>query len=157
MGIYIVGNIAYGLWVISYGSIADSFTIMVATHSASLLHLLGMEVIVLPSSILPNAALMLKGEIVVNVYEGCNAINVSILFIAFLFAYKGAFTRTLIFSITGLISIYVFNLFRVGGLFLVSLYFPSQLYLMHKFVFTGVIYGFVFFLWIVWVKKYNDK
>ena len=36
---------------------------------------------------------------------------------------------------------------------MVAKHFPDQLYLMHKFVFTGVIYGFVFFLWFLWVKK----
>ena len=157
LGIYILGNVVYGLWVVSYGSIADPLTVLVANHSASLLHLLGLEVSVLPSSLLPNASLMLNDKVVVNVYEGCNAINVSILFVAFLFAYKGSLKRTLSFSMVGLISIYLFNLLRVGGLFLVALHFPNQLYLMHKFIFTGVIYGFVFLLWFVWVNKVNDK
>ncbi len=130
---------------------------MVANHAAALLHIMGLEAAVLPSTILPNASLMLDGNVVVNVYEGCNAINVSILFIAFLFAYKGSFTRTLMFSIIGLISIYLFNLLRVSGLFLVALYFPDHLYLMHKFVFTGVMYAFVFGLWFIWVTKLNHK
>ncbi len=130
---------------------------MVANHSAQLLNLLGLHVLVLPSTIVPNASLMLDGSVVVNVYEGCNAINVSILFIAFLFAYKGSFKKTFVFSVVGLISIYLFNLLRVGGLFLVALYFPNHLYLMHKFVFTGIIYAFVFGLWFIWVSKVNHK
>lgn len=145
----------YGFWVVSYGSIADPFTILVAEHTAYLLYLIGFEASVMPSVILPNASLVLNGDIVVNVYEGCNAINVSILFVAFLFAYKNSFKATIGFAIIGLISIYIFNLFRVGGLFLVALYFPDSLYLMHKFVFTGVIYAFVFGLWFIWVTKFN--
>lgn len=145
----------YGFWVVSYGSIADPFTILVAEHTANLLYVIGFEAIVMPSVILPNASLVLNGDIVVNVYEGCNAINVSILFVAFLFAYKGSFKKTFIFSLIGLVSIYIFNLFRVGGLFLVALYFPNHLYLMHKFVFTGVIYAFVFGLWFIWVQQLN--
>ena len=128
---------------------------MVANHSSVLLDITGLTTTILPSDVLPNVALMLNGNIVVNVYEGCNAINVSILFIAFLFAYKGSFKRTLIFSTVGLVSIYLFNLIRVSGLFLVALYFPNHLYLMHKFVFTGVIYAFVFGLWFIWVTKIN--
>ncbi|MCF6359270.1 MAG: exosortase family protein XrtF [Cyclobacteriaceae bacterium] len=155
LGVYILGNIAYGLWVVSFGLIADSFTLMVADHSASLLNLIGLITTVEPSAILPNASLMHNGQVVVNVYEGCNAINVSILFVAFLCAYKGSLNRTLVFSLVGLVSIYLFNLLRVGGLFLVALYFPNHLYLMHKFVFTGVIYAFVFGLWFIWVTKIN--
>lgn len=143
--------------MVSFGSVADSFTLLVANHSSLLLNLAGLEVSLLPSAIIPNVSLMLNGNVVVNVYEGCNAINVSILFIAFLFAYKGTFNRTLVFSVAGLISIYLFNLLRVSGLFLVALYFPNHLYLMHKFVFTGVIYAFVFGLWFIWVTKINHK
>ena len=150
-----LGNIVYGLWVVSFGTIADPITNLVAYHSAKLLHLLGLNVGVLPSTLLPNVSLMLENTIIVNVYEGCNAINVSILFIAFLFAYKRTLKQTLIFSVLGLISIYLFNLIRVGGLFLVALYFPNHLYLMHKFIFTGVIYAFVFGLWFIWVAKFN--
>jgi len=155
--VYILGNVAYGLWVVSFGTIADSFTLMVANHSASLLKFIGLQTTVVPSTIVANASLMIDGNVVVNVYEGCNAINVSILFIAFLFAYKGSLKRTLAFSLVGLISIYLFNLLRVNGLFLVALYFPNHLYLMHKFVFTGVIYAFVFGLWFIWVTKVNHR
>lgn len=130
---------------------------MVANHSSNLLNIFGVESYILPSTVIPNVSLLLNGNIVVNVYEGCNAINVSILFIAFLFAYKGSFKRTLIFSFIGLISIYLFNLLRVSGLFLVALYFPNHLYLMHKFVFTGVVYAFVFLLWFIWVYKINHR
>jgi len=69
--------------------------------------------------------------------EGCNAINVSVLFVAFLFAYKGSLKSTMIFALLGLLAIYIFNLLRVAGLFLVARFYPEQLYLMHKFVFTG--------------------
>jgi len=127
---------------------------MVTAHSAWLLNMIGFNASTLASTIYPNVSLQLSGQTVVNVYEGCNAINVSILFVAFLFAYIGTIKRTVIFALLGLIAIYIFNLLRVAGLFLVAKYFPDQLYLMHKFVFTGVIYAFVFFLWFLWVKKF---
>ena len=141
----------------SYGPIADPFTQMVTNHSAGLLQLVGFETSILASGTVANVALQFAGKTVVNVYEGCNAINVSILFVAFIVAYKGSFKRTLIFGLVGLLAIYLFNLIRVSGLFLVAKFFPDQLYLMHKFVFTGVIYAFVFALWFIWVKKFASK
>ena len=116
--------------------------------------MIGYNAGIIVNTTIPNVSLQLEGQTVVNVYEGCNAINVSILFVAFLFAYKGTMKRTLLFSFIGLLLIYWFNLFRVSGLFLVAKFFPDQLYLMHKFVFTGVIYAFVFLLWFIWVKRY---
>ena len=127
---------------------------MVTANSAWFLRLFGYDASIFVSNAFPTVSLMMEGVVVVNVFEGCNAINVSILFVAFLFAYKGTMRRTLMFSFVGLLLIYWFNLFRVAGLFLIAWYFPEQLYLMHKFVFTGVIYAFVFLLWFIWVKRY---
>jgi exosortase family protein XrtF len=154
LGIYIIGNIVYGLWIVSYGNVADPITQIVTSNSSWLLNLVGFSASTLSSSLQPKVALLLNGQTVVSVYEGCNAINVSILFVAFLFAYKGTLKKTIGFSIIGLIAIYIFNLIRVAGLFLVANYFPDQLYLMHKFIFTGVIYAFIFFLWYLWVKRF---
>jgi exosortase family protein XrtF len=154
LGIYVAGNILYGLWIVSYGNLADPVTQLVTANSAWLLKTIGFNATTLSSNVYPIVSLQLDNQTVVNVYEGCNAINVSILFVAFLFAYKGTVKRTLIFSVLGLMAIYLFNLLRVAGLFLVAKYFPDQLYLMHKFIFTGIIYAFIFALWFLWVKKY---
>lgn len=152
-----VGNILYGLWVVSYGNVADPFTVIVANHSAFLLHFVGINAQIAPSTLLPNVSIILNEQVVVNVYEGCNAINVSILFVAFIMAYKGKFQKAVTFIVLGLMAIYVFNLFRVSGLFLVAKYFPQYLYLTHKFIFTGIIYAFVFFLWFLWVHSNSIK
>jgi len=157
LGIYVLGNVLYGLWIVSYGTVADPFTQLVTSNSASLLTFIGYDASTFISGLAPNVSLQLAGKTVVNVYEGCNAINVSILFVAFLFAYKGSFKKTLLFSGIGLVAIYLFNLLRIAGLFLVAKFFPDQLYLMHKFIFTGIIYAFVFGLWFVWVKRYANQ
>lgn len=157
LGVYVLGNVFYGLWVVSYGNLADPITSMVATHSAFLLQLVGINALAEPSILLPNVAIMLEDKVVVNVYEGCNAINVSILFVAFIIAYRGKAAKVIKFSVLGLFAIYIFNLFRVAGLFLIAKYFPDHLYLMHKFIFTGVIYVFVFLLWFIWVRSISKN
>lgn len=154
LGVYIVGNIIYGIWIESFATVADPITQMVTTNSAWFLNLLGYEASTNVNINYANVSLIMDGDVVVNVYEGCNAINVSILFLAFIIAYKGPLKRTFLFGFTGLLLIYWFNLFRVSGLFLIARFFPDHLYLMHKFVFTGVIYAFVFGLWFIWVKRF---
>ncbi len=154
LGIYVLGNVVYGLWIVSYDNQADPYTAMVTSHAAVFLQLLGYQATTFVSGMAPNVALQMDGQTVVRVFEGCNAINVSILFVAFLFAYKGSVKTTTLFALGGLIAIYLFNLLRVAGLFLVARFYPEQLYLMHKFVFTGIIYAFVFALWYLWVTKY---
>ncbi len=147
----------YGLWIVSFANQPDPFTAMVTAHAAKLLQLFGFPASTYVSGMAPNVALQMDGQTVVRVFEGCNAINVSILFVAFLFAYKGSIKKTFLFALVGLIAIYLFNLLRVAGLFLVARFYPEQLYLMHKFVFTGIIYAFVFVLWYLWVTKFANS
>ena len=151
-----LGNVVYGLWIVSYDNLPDPFTAMVTTHAAGLLQAIGFSASPYVSGMAANVALQMDGQTVVRVFEGCNAINVSILFMAFLFAYKGSVKTTTLFALVGLMAIYLFNLLRVAGLFLVARFYPDQLYLMHKFVFTGIIYAFVFALWYLWVTKFAN-
>lgn len=155
MGIYVLGNVLYGFWVVSFGNIADPVTQFITYNTEWLLNLVGIKATIFIAGIAPNLSLQLNGKTVINVYEGCNAINVSILFIAFLFAYSGPIKKTIWFSMVGLIAIYVFNLMRLIGLFLIAVYNPENFYFTHRFAFTGVIYAFVFALWFIWVVKVN--
>lgn len=147
----------YGLWVVSFGNIADPVTEFITYNTEWLLNIAGVKATIFIAGLAPNLSLQLNGETVINVYEGCNAINVSILFIAFLFAYTGPIKKTIWFSILGLIAIYMFNLVRLIGLFLIAVYNPEHFYFTHRFVFTGVIYAFVFLLWFIWVVKVNKR
>ena len=157
LGIYVIGNVIYGLWIVSYGDLADPFTNLVSLNTAWFLNQIGFDVSTSLSDFSPGISLFNDGYIVVDVIEGCNAINVSILFIAFIFAYKSSFTRTLMFSLIGIIAIYIFNIVRVSGLFIIAKYYPENLLFTHRFLFTGVIYAFVFGLWYLWVIKYSKS
>ncbi len=157
LGVYIIGNVLYGLWVVSFGIIADPVTQFITHNTAWLLNVLGVDATTFSAGIAPNLSLQLNGATVLNVYEGCNAINVSILFMAFLFAYTGPIKKTILFSLIGLVAIYIFNIIRLVGLFLIAIYFQDQFYFTHRFVFTGVIYAFVFLLWFIWVAKINKS
>jgi exosortase family protein XrtF len=145
--------VLYGLWIVSYGNLADPITNLVSINSAWFLSQIGFDVSTTMSEFYPAVSLQYGGNIVINVIEGCNAINISILFIAFIFAYKNSMKRTLMFSLIGIIAIYIFNIVRVSGLFLIAKHFPDNLMFTHRFLFTGVIYAFVFCLWYLWVKK----
>jgi exosortase family protein XrtF len=92
------------------------------------------------------------------VYEGCNGLNVMIIFVAFLVAF-GPIGRTLAWFIPlGLFIIHLVNLARIGLLFWVSLYMPKYMYFTHKYFFTAILYVVVFVLWIWWVRRYaSDK
>lgn len=153
VGLYLLLNTFYGFWIQYYYPQVDSFTISIAEQVASILSLFGQSFSAFPELKSANVALWLNNEVVVYVFEGCNGINVMIVYISFLVAYKSSVNKFLLFFLGGLLLIYVLNLMRVGLLAEVALFYPEHLYFFHKYLFTGFIYAVVFVLWYYWVKK----
>lgn len=88
--------------------------------------------------------------------EGCNAISVIILFVAFIFAfYKG--TKTFVFIALSLLILYIMNVLRIVGLNIISRDYHEYNKIGHDYVFPAVIYGSVVVLWLVWIKFFALK
>lgn len=88
--------------------------------------------------------------------EGCNAISVMILFVAFVIAFYKGF-KTFIFILAGLVLLYIMNLFRIVGLNIVMTDHKEYGKVFHDFIFPAVIYGTVVLLWLVWIKFFALK
>lgn len=98
----------------------------------------------------------IKNEYVSRMVEGCNAISVMIMFVAFVFAfYKGY--KTFLFVIGGLLILHVMNVCRIMGLNIVLRDHKEYGKMFHDYVFPAVIYGTVVVLWIVWIKFFALK
>ena len=83
--------------------------------------------------------------------EGCNAISVMILFLAFIFAfYEGA--KTFWFAFLGLLFLHIMNVFRIAGLNIVIVELPKYVKMAHDYFFPAIIYGSVVLLWLIWIK-----
>lgn len=157
VGIYLASNIIYGLYVESYGDAPDALTRNVTAQSSFFLSVAGYNSAyeVVPEK--PQVALKEAGDVVLYVFEGCNGLNVAIVFVAFLFAYGGSSKWFAIFLPVGLLSIHLFNLLRVGLLYHLALNNYTQFYYYHKYFFTATLYLVVFGLWAIWIMRINDK
>jgi exosortase family protein XrtF len=158
LGIYIIGNVAYGLFINHYYPLSDPATHWISNQVVYLLSIAGDSVNTLPS---PNEATIslidgLTNSTIINVFEGCNGINVIIVFLAFLIAYQGSLERTIIFGLAGLLIIHIFNLARIILLFYQAKIHSPYFYYIHKYVFTAILYGVVVVLWWLWVSKFNS-
>ncbi|MDQ0591956.1 exosortase family protein XrtF [Chryseobacterium ginsenosidimutans] len=97
-----------------------------------------------------------KTEYVTRMVEGCNAISVMILFVAFVFAfYKGK--KTIVFVLIGLILLYLMNVLRIIGLNIVMTDYKQYGKISHDYIFPAVIYGTVVLLWLIWIKFFALK
>jgi exosortase family protein XrtF len=133
-------------------------TYLVAHQSAWILNnVFGYEVIPVLNSEGPTVFLKVGEYVVLNIYEGCNGINVLIVFSAFIVAFNGNTRKLLWFIPFGILIIYASNLLRLVFLYWTAMNFQSYFYYVHKYVFTSIIYAVVFVLWLIWVYQLNDK
>ena len=155
IGVYVALSILYGLYIESFGENVDPWTRNVTDQVAFLLSGSDNSVYVIDRYNYRACSLGNQSGSVIAVFEGCNGINVVILFIAFVVAYRGPVKKSILFTLAGVLIIHVVNLARVSGLYFVAKLFPDYMYFTHKYLFTAVIYAVVFALWYLWVSKYN--
>lgn len=97
------------------------------------------------------AHFVLDNIAVSRMVEGCNAISVMILFLAFIFAfYRGG--KTFVFAAVGLLVLHVSNILRIAGINILYIYDRDYFKIGHDYFFPAIIYGTVVLLWIVWIK-----
>ncbi|MCB4799912.1 exosortase family protein XrtF [Neotamlana laminarinivorans] len=103
----------------------------------------------------PSMKLILNGNFLARIIEGCNAVSVIILFISFVIAFSGTLKNTLFFIIFGSVIIYVVNLLRIVILSIGLYKYPQHSHVLHSVIFPAIIYGILFLLWIFWVNRFS--
>lgn len=150
VGVYLLGNILYGTFITAYHPAPDPVTRFVTAQATAVVNAIDPPVISYPSASSP-AVVMEQAKPVVSVFEGCNGLNVMIVFLAFTIAI-GEYNKKLWWFVPGgILLIHVMNLFRIGMLFFISRDYPDNLYFFHKYLMTAVVYGAIFILWFIWL------
>lgn len=94
---------------------------------------------------------------VVRIGGACNGRDLLLFFIVFLWALPmGNFEDKMAFSFLGIISIFVFNILRIYGLFQVALVAPEFFQFLHKYLFQSFMYLDMYILWR-WYIKFSTK
>jgi hypothetical protein len=68
----------------------DPATEAVTHQTSAVLNLLGEQTTTMPKPATPSVSILIEMRSALNVYEGCNGINVMIVFVAFIFAFGGS-------------------------------------------------------------------
>ena len=96
----------------------------------------------------------------VYINHSCNAFNLLKAFFALLLASSHKSKHLIWYMPLGVISIFLVNTLRVFALALIYESYPDYLEFNHKYVFTIVVYSWIFLLFLFWVNriiKVNDK
>jgi exosortase family protein XrtF len=165
-GTYAVLSILYGLFIRGYDvrepAELDSFTRLIVNQVGGISTAIGYDVdyrrddhlnYVGAESETTYDSLYLNGQSAIAVEEGCNGLNVMILFVAFILAFGGQRVRAVWFIPLGLVIIHLSNLARLLALAVLNVDFEGRFFhFFHKYGFTAVIYAVVFVLWFTWVQ-----
>ena len=161
LSVYGIGNLLYGFYIEYNYPGVDQMTQWVSNQSSWLINRLSdVETTSELNASGPTTLLMQSGKTMLRIYEGCNGINVMIVFIAFIMSFGGLSRRGALFMSGGVVIIHVANLIRIALLFAVAKHFESWFYYVHKYIFTAALYVIVLLLWWVWVSKMiktNDR
>ena len=127
---------------------------MVARQSQSLLETLGYNAEVVKHANEPSMKMIIENKFVARIIEGCNSISIIILFISFIIAFADKLRATLIYISGGVALIYSVNLIRIAVLTIGLYHYPWRRDILHSIIFPLIIYGMVFILWMIWVRRF---
>ncbi len=158
MLVYAILSIGYKLYLdYSHGSkyYPDYITNLTAEQSRSIISSVGYEARIEAHPNEPSQKLIINNKFVARVIEGCNSVSIIILFIAFVIAFSGELKKTVFFILAGSVLIYAVNLIRIAILSIGLFHYPWRREILHTVIFPLIIYGLVFLLWMVWVRRFT--
>ena len=153
LGIWLLLFLLYQWYLNQFSGNIDGFTKIISDQSAFLLNLTGYETITKDFPSHETVQFYINGKVATRMVEGCNAVSVMIMFLAFVFAfYKGV--KTFYFAFSGIVLLYILNLFRIYVLNVIVVDFPALTKPAHDYFFPTIIYGGVVVLWLLWINKF---
>jgi exosortase family protein XrtF len=86
--------------------------------------------------------------------DNCDSIELCGIFMGFIIAFPGFWKHKLWYIPMGIVLITMLNVLRVVALAIIQKYFSKDiLEFNHSYTFTILVYGFIFLLWYIWIKK----
>jgi len=159
LAIFLISYITLSLIYTIYLTISDApdiFTSSVATQTVDCLNYLGYNTTKSLNGDSGFINLFVNGKNFSGIAEGCNAISIMILFIAFIIAFAKGFKKTFLFGLFGIIAIHIMNIVRIIILVICIYHFPKYTHTLHSIIFPALIYSAVFLLWMYWVASFKQ-
>ncbi|PKD18982.1 exosortase XrtF [Salegentibacter salinarum] len=160
LGSYLVFTLIYSVYLEFFRSqvyFPDYITHLVAKQSEALISSFGYNAQILPHQSELSMKLIVNEVYLARIVEGCNAISIIILFLAFVLSFFGRLKLTLLYLLAGTVIIYAMNIIRIAILTIGIYEYPQHTEFLHSIIFPLIIYGTVFLLWIIWVRIYSQK
>lgn len=93
------------------------------------------------------------GQPVLGIFNSCTALELMILYTGFILCFSAPWLRKLLFSLLGILGIYMANILRSSLLVAIKVSVPVYFDMAHKYLFNLVLYVFIFLLWMAFVRS----
>lgn len=153
--LYLAWFFLYENWLKTSGFPDQQLTQLTAVASKFTLQGMGYDLSITHLS--HKSILYLGSERLLGIAHECNALVLFVLFAGFIISFPGRWTQKLWFIPAGMVAVWLVNVGRVSALTLTQIHYPSTLDFNHKYTFTLLVYGFIFGLWMLWVKKFGGQ
>ena len=137
--------------VIALRPVNDSFvvpyTTLIAKVSGTVLGLFGEDITI-------NGCLLRSPRFAVTIYNGCNGLITSLIFVSGVLAFPARWSAKIIGVVGGLLAIQAINLVRIISLFYIGVYLPDLFNSAHIFIWQSLVILAGVTLWIVWAHMF---
>jgi len=157
IGIYVLLVAIYNFYLSQHAEQTDFLTDFVGKSVTKIFSWFHIDAQTAPIASEASLKLIINGDYVARIVEGCTAVSIIILFVSFVLAFADSIKKALFFALPAALSIFVFNIFRIVMLGYIFYAFPEIKDFSHRVIFPAIIYGYVVVLWIVFIKKINDR
>lgn len=159
-GTYLLLFLLYSLYLEKTQNEATPFTCApitktVAEQTKYLLNVFGYPTEIKQDTETLAVKIFINNKFTAFIVEGCNAISIIILFIAFIVAFSGKFITTVLYILFGSLLIYITNIIRIVIISIALYEYPQYQNVLHEIIFPSIIYGFTFLLWFVWIRNFS--
>lgn len=158
-----LGLVLYAGWYLLYAGVLHPWGRLDRAVIESILWIAGGTLRTLGFSLLPeppydgNRYLGIDGGSYLWIGDPCNGVELFAAFLVFIVAYPGPWKHKLWFGALGLLSIHLINCLRVVVLCWIARFRFDWLNFQHDYTFYVVVYGWVFLLWYIWVKRFGPR
>ena len=139
--------LAVSFTVVALHSVNDAFvvpyTTLIARMSGFILGLIGEDITI-------KGVILSSPRFTVTIYNGCNGLITSLIFISGVLAFPARWQAKVIGVVGGLISIQIINLIRIISLFYIGIYLPQFFNQSHIFIWQSIVILAGVSLWVFW-------
>lgn len=145
-GVWLAWYMLYDLWLEPLGTFDHMLSHNLVSVSGDVLSACGFKVFVQDRVI---GLAGMSGIIIITPCDGMEAMG---LFLGFIHAFPGNTRKRWLFSLVGLLVIYMTNIARIVALVLTQKYWPDLFDFTHHYSTTAIFYVIVFLLWVIWAQ-----